>query len=135
MDSFIKSIKKITTLSHVERCKKCNNTCYAIHFQRNFKNWTSSNDNIDKFIQNTQLLAHDNIEEALEWIPYDRLYDIKYIAKDELGEMYRANWIDGNICYWDDKNKNWERGGHNAFIVLKSLSTSNNFISGFINKV
>ncbi|GET64756.1 kinase-like domain-containing protein [Rhizophagus irregularis DAOM 181602=DAOM 197198] len=49
--------------------------------------------------------------------------------------MYRANWIDGNICYWDDKNKNWERGGHNAFIVLKSLSTSNNFISGFINKI
>ncbi|EXX68601.1 hypothetical protein RirG_103670 [Rhizophagus irregularis DAOM 197198w] len=51
------------------------------------------------------LSAHDNIGKALEWIPYDRLYDIKYITKDEFGEVYRANWIDGNICDWNNEIK------------------------------
>ena len=42
---------------------------------------------------------------SLEWIPYDRFYDIKYIAKGEFGEVYRANWIDGYISYWSDSVK------------------------------
>ena len=32
-------------------CEKCNKICNAIHFQRNFKNWTSGNNDIDKYIQ------------------------------------------------------------------------------------
>src|SRR4051794_34337555 len=78
------------------KCKKCNKICNSIHFQQNFKNWKSGNNDIDKFIQGTQLLAHNNAEKALEWIYYDRLCDIKYVTKDEFGEVYRANWIDGN---------------------------------------
>ncbi|RGB36389.1 hypothetical protein C1646_758206 [Rhizophagus diaphanus] len=42
------------------------------------------NNDIDKFIQDTQLSAHSDVREALEWIPYDRFHDIKYIAKDVL---------------------------------------------------
>src|SRR6266542_689442 len=78
-------------------CQKCNRICNAIHFQQNFDNWTSEDDNINKLIQDTQLSAHIYPSKALEWIPYDRFYDIKYIAKDE---VYRANWIDGFISYW-----------------------------------
>ncbi|GES99660.1 kinase-like domain-containing protein [Rhizophagus clarus] len=51
-------------------------------------NWTSGNDDIDKFILNTQLLCHDNVEEIIEWIPYDKFHNIKYIAE---GEMKRLN--------------------------------------------
>ena len=92
-------------------CEKCNHVCSAIHFQQNFKNWTSGNNNIDKFIQNTQLSVHTNSEiyKALGWIPYDRFYDIKYIAKGGFGKVYRANWIDGPIYDWDDENENWKR--------------------------
>jgi len=100
MASFIKSIKKLTKSSHVnnEKCGQCNYyMCSAIRFQQYFDNWTSGNNDIDKFIQDTQLSAHGyNVKNALEWIPYDRFYDIKYIAKDKL---YRANWIDRNISY------------------------------------
>ena len=65
-------------------CEKCNCICNAIHFQQNFKNWTSGNDNIDKFIQDAQLSAHGNAEKALEWIPYGRFY-IKHIVKVGFG--------------------------------------------------
>src|SRR5947207_3611057 len=84
-------------------CKICNCMCNAIHFQRNFDNWTSGNNEIDEFIQDTQLSAHNNAGEALEWISYNRFYDIKYIAK---GIVYRANWIDGYIEKWDNKSQN-----------------------------
>ena len=45
-----------------ENCKECNYVCNAIHFQQNFKNWTSGNNDIDKFIQVTQLSAHSDNE-------------------------------------------------------------------------
>ena len=88
-------------------CKACN----AKHFQQNFENWTSGNVDIDKFIQDTQLSAHNDYEvsKALEWVPYDRFDNVKYIAKGGFGKVYRANWIDGLICEWDNENKNWER--------------------------
>ncbi|GBB91805.1 hypothetical protein RclHR1_01920009 [Rhizophagus clarus] len=34
-------------------------------------------DNIDKFIQNTQLSAHENVKGALEWIPYEKFRNIE----------------------------------------------------------
>jgi hypothetical protein len=115
-------------------CKKCNDVCMAIHFQQNFENWTSSNDNIDEFIQNTQLSDHQNVKNALEWIPYDRFYNIKYI-EEEFNKVYSANWIDGNISFWDDKNQNWERKDHNMFVTLKSLNNPNNILMELENEV
>src|SRR6266498_2416806 len=85
-------------------CKACNSKS----FQQNFKKWTSGNVDIDKFIQETQLSANSH-HQVLEWIPYDRFYDIKYIAKGGFGKVYKANWIDGFIFYWDNKNQNWKR--------------------------
>jgi hypothetical protein len=35
-----------------------------MYFQRNFKNWTSGNNDIDKFIQSIQLLTHDDAKKA-----------------------------------------------------------------------
>ncbi|PKC11755.1 hypothetical protein RhiirA5_412666 [Rhizophagus irregularis] len=103
-------------------CEKCNEMCISIHFQRNFKNWTSGNNDIDKFIQDTQLSKHTSwVQNALEWIPYDKLN--KYIVEDdELDKMYIANWIDGCICYWNNKNQNWKRIDQNMFVTLKILN-------------
>jgi hypothetical protein len=90
-----------------DECKKCDCACNSIHFQQNFGNWTSSNDDIDKFIQDTQLSDHNTtcniFEEVLEWIHYSRFYNIKYIAEKK---VYQANWIDGYIDEWDNKNQN-----------------------------
>src|SRR2546427_3814464 len=111
-------------------CKACN----AKHFQQNFEKWTSGNVDIDKFIQDTQLSANSYYE-VLEWMPYDRFYDIEYIAKGGFGKVYRANWIDGYIHNWDIKNQNWKRPYPNKFVALKSLNNSKNVTLEFLNEV
>jgi hypothetical protein len=109
------------------KCNKCNKICIAIYFQQNFINWTSGNDDIDKFIQDSQLSVHINYEilEALEWIPYDRFCDIKYITK---AEIYKANWIDGYITDWSSKYQNWIRKNQNMIVELKSLNNLEDII-------
>ncbi|PKC52644.1 hypothetical protein RhiirA1_481030, partial [Rhizophagus irregularis] len=83
-------------VAYSEECKKYKHVCNALHFQQNFNNWTSGNNDIDGFIQDIQLSDHSyNACHALEWIPYDKFNDIKYIAKGGFGKVYKANWIDG----------------------------------------
>jgi hypothetical protein len=115
-------------------CKKCNYTCNAIYFERNFDNWTSGNNDIDKFIQDTQLTIHDIYEmsNALEWIPYDRFYNI---IKDKFGKVYKANWIDGNMSHWDNIKQNWNRYNQNVSVVLKRLNNSKNIKVELMNEV
>ena len=116
--------------THYSWCKACN----AKHFQQNFEKWSSGNVDIDKFIQEAQLSPNDRYQ-VLEWIPYDRFYDIEYIAKGGFGKVYRANWIDGSIRDWDNKNQNWIRWDSNKFVALKSLNNSKNVTLEFINEV
>src|SRR3989475_13120481 len=66
-------------------CKACN----AKYFQQNFSKWSSGNVDIDKFIQDTQLSANIS-SEVIEWIPYDRFYNIEYIAKGGFGKVYKS---------------------------------------------
>jgi hypothetical protein len=130
MDSFIKSIKR-----HIKPCD-CYYECNANRFEQYFKDWTSGNSHIDKFIQSTQLSDHNHYWcQALEWIPYDRFYDIKYVMKSETGEVYKANWIDGYIDNWDESNQNWKRDKPNMSVFLKILNNPTNITSEFINEV
>jgi hypothetical protein len=125
-------------------CVKCICVCNSIHFQQNFKNWTSGNDNINKLIQSTQLLAHNELSDALEWIPYDRFHDIsKYIAESEFNNFYRAKWIDGHILRqssryrnnWDDDSQDWKRDKPNIQVVLKILNNPKSITLEYIDKV
>jgi hypothetical protein len=77
-------------------------------------------------------LAHDDTQKALEWIPYDRFYNIVYIEK--IG-VYKANWIDGNIGYWDNENQNWKRFDQNVCVSLKRLNNPRNITLEFMDKV
>ncbi len=58
-------------------------------FQQNFDKWTSENEFIDKFIQETQLNAK-YIDQILEWIPYNNFKNIKYLDKGGFGTIYEA---------------------------------------------
>jgi hypothetical protein len=120
---------------NINECEKCNAACNSIHFQHNFINWTSGNNDIDKFIQSTQLLAHDDVKEVLEWIPYNSFQDIIYIAYDEFNNVYKANWIDGCINEWNGDNQNWKRKKPNMFVILKILNNPTSITLEFINKV
>jgi hypothetical protein len=152
MDSFSKKIKnvkrklinarkKLTKSSRIknEICEECKRIdCNAKRFQQNFKNWTSGNDIIDNFIQGTQLSAHSNYEapRALEWIPYDKFTNIKYVAKGGFGKVYKANWIDGCMDNkWNIKNHNWRRIRQDMFVALKSLNNSKDVTTEFMKEV
>jgi hypothetical protein len=125
MDFLIKSIEKF-----INSCD-CDYECNASRFKQNFKNWTSGNNYIDKFIQSTQLSAHKKVTDALEWISHDRFYNIKCITEDK--KMYIANWIDGCISYWNYNN--WKRDKPEMFVILKILNNPAIITSEFINKV
>src|SRR5439155_19623750 len=85
-------------------CQSCN----AKHFQQNFKNWTSENNDIDEFIQNSQLKAKC-CKEVLEWIEYDKFENAEYLTESRFGTVYKAIWNDGYVYSWDSKNNQWER--------------------------
>src|SRR3954469_19367020 len=121
------------------KCKKCNVICNSIHFQQDFINWTSGNNHIDNFIQNTQLLVHDSyyelFEEVVEWIPYDRLYDIECITKDSYNNIFKARWIDGYIYRWDNTNQNWKRNKQNIVVTLKLINNPASITLELIDEV
>ena len=98
-------------------CKECKQfntdynwcqSCNSKRLQKDFKNWTSGNHNIDEFIQNAQLKA-EHCEEAIEWIEYDSFENVEYLAKGGFGITFKANWKNGYIKSWDSKNNQWER--------------------------
>ena len=128
-----------------EKCKQPKNNyswcrlCNVIHFQQNFKNWTSGNHDVDKFIQKTQLKARTQ-RELLEWIEYDRFENVEYLAKGGFGTIYKAIWKDGPIKSWYSENNQWERektyNVHpNYPVALKSLHNSQNISAEFLIEV
>src|SRR5947208_6289078 len=128
--------------THYDWCNQCN----AKRFQQDFPNWTSGNKYIDNFIQESQLNAKRD-KEVLEWIPYNRLTNIKYLAKGGFSTVYNAIWLDGKIRNWDYYNKQWSRctediddiDGINSIkgweVVIKSLNNSSNINEEFLNEV
>ena len=85
-------------------CKEC----YSKKFQQNFGNWTSGNEHIDKFIQETQLNARLPIE-LLEWIPYNKLRNIQFLAQGGFSTVYEGIWLDGQMEFWDYEKQQWKR--------------------------
>ena len=136
-------------------CRNCNSK----RFQRNFKKWTSGNKLIDNFIQDVQLKAEKHYD-VIEWIPYNRIRNIQYLAKGGFSTIYKAIWLDGHIEEWDRKKRRWVRFSpeldcedyeiakqgnvksplkkyekNGRCVVLKSLNNSSNIREDFLNEV
>ena len=115
-------------INHYFGCESCN----CKHFQQDFDKWTSGNEGIDKLIQDIQLTK--TIGNILEWIPYNKFNDIKYIAEGGFAKVYSATWTDGNIIKWEQKSNNWIRKG-SFKVALKVFNNSSNLSEDFINEV
>ncbi|RHZ86873.1 hypothetical protein Glove_43g69 [Diversispora epigaea] len=116
-------------------CNKChkNNTgfkwchpCNTKQLQNEFGKWTSENREIDEFIQQIQLNAN-KYQEIIEWIPFEKLENITYLAKGGFGTAYKAKWLDGFINSWNYEVENWNRQGEQN-VCLKSFDNSTNKI-------
>ena len=138
-------------------CQNCNSK----QLQKDFDKWTSGNEFIDNFIQDTQLKAR-NYREVIEWIPYNRFRNIQYLTKGEFSTIYKAIWLDGFIENWDKEEMQWRRNSFmlsldeedyniakqenvklplnqnevcGDYVVLKSLNNSSNINEDFLIKV
>ncbi|RHZ60924.1 hypothetical protein Glove_350g61 [Diversispora epigaea] len=109
-------------------CKSCNST----HLKNDFDKWTSENDTINKFIQDTQLNA--DWYKLIEWIPYDRFQDIKQIAKGGYGTIYYAIWVDGYIESWNIDDQQWKRYGQ-LEVALKKFDNILDIREDFLNEM
>ncbi|GBC08878.1 hypothetical protein RclHR1_08450006 [Rhizophagus clarus] len=114
-------------------CEICNQKCLATlycehsvrnYLKANFLNWTSGNENIDNLIQECQINTFKP-NRIVEWVPYNNLKNIKYLAKGGFSEIYTANWIEGHFIEWDSKEQQLKRFG-NQIIVLKRLENVEN---------
>ncbi|SRR6266498_5153529 len=124
-------------------CKEClqPNTGYDIwclhcnskHFQQNFDKWTSGNKDIDELIKTKQLTAKEHYH-VIEWIPYKRFTEIKYIAKGSFTKVYSAIWADGCIYQWNQNFNDWERKGP-LKVALKMLNDSKDIREEFLGLV
>ena len=68
-------------------------------------------------------------EDVIEWIPFDRLSEIKKIGKGGFGSVYSATWLDGirkiKTINIDDDNYSYKRSREASSIVaIKTLSGS-----------
>jgi hypothetical protein len=109
-------------------CENCQHKCLATlyceycvrnYLEENFSNWTSGNNDIDNLIQKCQMeTIHP--EKIVEWIPYSKLKNIKYLTKGGFSEIYTADWIDGRYDEWNSKEKQLKRSGERT-VALKRL--------------
>ncbi|RIB10891.1 kinase-like domain-containing protein [Gigaspora rosea] len=87
--------------------------------------WTSRSRDIDDCVKKLQIriVAYD---EAIEWIPYDRLSNVKKIGEGGFSTVYSATWLDG-IRKIDGNDFNYLRVREpSSLVALKTLSSSLN---------
>ncbi|EXX63572.1 hypothetical protein RhiirA5_362280 [Rhizophagus irregularis] len=120
-------------------CKQCNRSntfanwcqpCNSKRFQKQYeadKKFSSGNKMIDEFISYVQENA-SRPSEVIEWIPYERLINIRFFEKNyfknRLMETYIANWMDGYIIGWDQETNNWKRNYTGVEVLLKKIDDS-----------
>jgi hypothetical protein len=102
-------------------------------FEQNFDKWTSGNEFINRFIQETQLNNWSR-KRILEWIPYNRLENIKYLDKGGFSTIYEAIWLDGPIIKYNKFKTKLIRNS-NQKVAIKSLDKSSNLNDKFLNEV
>lgn len=95
--------------------------------------WTSGNSEIDEFIRKNQEEANE-LEEILEWIPYDQFENIELFAKGGFSNVYKADWSSGPIKKWNNTKNNWERK-KNKQVALKALENFQDIIVDFLREI
>ncbi|CAG8788424.1 1382_t:CDS:1, partial [Acaulospora morrowiae] len=75
------------------QCKKYNTSgawCQSCDPFEITQGWTSGNNDIDDYIKEIQLKTTE-YEHVIEWIPFDRLYNLQKVDESRL----QALWLDG----------------------------------------
>ncbi|RHZ82370.1 hypothetical protein Glove_109g375 [Diversispora epigaea] len=97
--------------------------CIREYLKNDFVNWTSGNNEIDKLIQERQqkIIAPYCV---IEWIEYDQIRNIEFLAEGGCATIYTATWLGGSYFNWNSEKQILERCRREK-IVLKRLNNSN----------
>ncbi|PKY40597.1 kinase-like protein [Rhizophagus irregularis] len=120
---------KVNINSGIKRiCESCKQECLATfyceycvrnHLKVKFSNWTSGNNDIDILIKKCQMETLIPYK-IIEWIPYEKLRNIKFLTKGGCSEIYTADWIDGEYDEWVSNKLQLKRHGRHT-VILKNL--------------
>jgi hypothetical protein len=75
---------KVYTNTLYKWCKPCQ----INNLKKNFTNWTSKNEQIDKLIQEKQLSINDFYDTIFEWIPYCQFNQIEKLSNIIYSDYY-----------------------------------------------
>ncbi|RHZ37604.1 protein kinase domain-containing protein [endosymbiont GvMRE of Glomus versiforme] len=113
-------------------CQPCNSK----HFQKKFSKWTSGSQEIDKFLQKSQLEATIP-HQALEFMPYEKFTNIKEIGEGSFSVARKADFVDGYgyIENWNIERNDWDRCKKNTGIILKVFKKSPSVIPKILREI
>ena len=125
-----------------KECNKCKLTrysdrfcegCISLQLQSLFTTWTSGNNIIDDFIQQSQM-ASSLPTYILEWIPFEQFKKVTKLTEGGFSSIYTAVWTRGSIIDYDENKKEFIYFGSQA-VVLKLLNDSNEPGKKFFDEV
>ena len=73
-------------------------------------------------------------KDIIEWIPFSKFTNIKYLAKGGFGTVFKAVWVDGYIKRFDYEKKEWKRSSQ-IDVCLKGLDNSKDIKQEFLEEV
>ncbi|CAG8632723.1 9863_t:CDS:2, partial [Funneliformis caledonium] len=97
-----------------------------------FGTWTSGNDTLDKFIQQTQLETPDP-RFHMQWIPFENFGEVKFVAKGGHSSVFSATWKNKKDQVWDGAKQVFVEKP--LVVALKSLKNSQNLGDEFLDEV
>jgi hypothetical protein len=110
--------------------------CMQNYLKDKFSDWTSGNNEIDDLIKECQMASlHPGM--ITEWIPYNNLQNIEYLARGGCSEVYTADWNDGDYYEWDSSKRELKRYGtiEKVQVVLKNLGNIENANKSWFDEV
>ncbi|CAG8632829.1 2031_t:CDS:2, partial [Paraglomus occultum] len=122
-------------------CSKCGNKrtslwcndCERRYFKLAFSTWTSGNKLVDKFVQDIQINAQ-SCAQYIEWIPFDRLTIISYVASGGSARTFLAKWKDGPLWKFDKKTGRRVRSGPRN-VIVKQIKNGVELTSEYLNEL
>ncbi|CAH1759767.1 9781_t:CDS:2 [Entrophospora sp. SA101] len=97
-----------------------------------FGNWTSGNDKLDNFIQQTQLENPDQ-DYHLKWIPFENFSEVKFLEKGGFSTVFSAIWLDKTDQVWCEYKKKFIEKP--LVVALKSLKNSQDLSEDFLDEI
>ncbi|CAG8444192.1 17644_t:CDS:10 [Acaulospora morrowiae] len=102
-------LKRDFNYGQCTNCKRYNTSrawCQSCDPWKTIRGWTSGNMDINNCIKKFQFEATE-YDKVTEWIPFNRLNDVKEVGRGGFGCVYSATWLDGKrrILYENGKCK------------------------------